>query len=244
MCPAARLRRSDARRYRALGVCLAVIAGGFACSAQAGFICVDPWLNTYRMRLAPSGLTCEADDSAPPESPPAPATAAPPFTGILALGSSAEHGNGRLLLRIEPRPDPRDPRHDEALDALITAAADRYGHTPNLLKAIVHVESRFNTAAVSPKGAIGLMQLMPDTARELGVADPSTRLFDPAVNLDAGARLLRQLLDRFSDRPELALAAYNAGAGAVLKHGREMPPYPETRAYVRDVAAEFARLAR
>lgn len=223
---------------------LAALAGALACDAHAGFICRDPWLNTYRLASAPTGLACEAD---PPDALPAPpgsAVAEPAPAGALRLGATGTAQGGRLVLRFEPVVIDAGSRRGEALEQLIADAAARYGHPTNLLKAIVHVESRFNATAVSPKGAIGLMQLMPETARELGVVDPSTRLFDPAINLDAGARLLRQLLDRFSDRPELALAAYNAGAGAVLRYGREMPPYPETRAYVRDVAAEFARLAR
>jgi Transglycosylase SLT domain len=244
MGPAVRLARLEWVGYRAVKVWLAVTAGGLACSAHAGFICRDPWLNTYRLQSPVSGLSCEVDAMAAREAPREPTRTTSTPTGTLTLTSTGAQVSGRLLLRTERFVSVHQRRHDEALDALIAIAAARYGHTANLLRAIVHVESRFNAAAVSPKGAIGLMQLMPDTARELGVTDPATRLFDPAVNLDAGARLLRQLLDRFEGRPDLAIAAYNAGAGAVLRHGREMPPYPETQAYVRDVTAEFARLTR
>lgn len=115
---------------------------------------------------------------------------------------------------------------------LIGPIAARYNLSPELLRGVVAAESGFDPRAVSPAGAMGLMQLMPATARALGVNDP----FDPAANLDGGARYLRQLLDRFQGDTRLALAAYNAGPGAVERyHG--VPPYKETRAYVQRVLA-------
>lgn len=115
---------------------------------------------------------------------------------------------------------------------LIGPIAARYNLSPELLRGVVAAESGFDPRAVSPAGAMGLMQLMPVTARALGVNDP----FDPAANLDGGARYLRQLLDRFQGDTRLALAAYNAGPGAVERyHG--VPPYKETRAYVQRVLA-------
>lgn len=229
---------------RTVGMWVVAAAGILACPAHAGFICRDPWHNTYRLPLAPTGLSCELAPVTvydPLLDHPPPAQTA---LGALTLKSTNAPVRGGLQLGLGPTAGTRERPHDGALDVLIAAAAARYGHQTNLLRAIVHVESRFNAAAVSPKGAIGLMQVMPATATGLGVADPATRLFDPAVNLDAGARLLRQLLDQFKDRPELAIAAYNAGPGAVLKHGRGIPPYPETQAYVRDVTAEYTRLTR
>lgn len=101
--------------------------------------------------------------------------------------------------------------------------------------AVVATESAFNPRARSPKGALGLMQLMPDTARRLGVADP----LDPEANLRGGVRYLSMLLDMFDDL-SLALAAYNAGEGAVIRHGRSIPPYPETLAYVPKVMRHYA----
>jgi len=98
----------------------------------------------------------------------------------------------------------------------------------DLVRAVVQVESGFNPAARSPKGAMGLMQLMPATARDYGVTNP----FDPTQNIKAGVAYLRQLLDRYQNNEELALAAYNAGPGAVDKHGESVPPYRETRNYV------------
>lgn len=109
---------------------------------------------------------------------------------------------------------------------LADAAADRYGLPHWLVREVMHVESGFQPQAVSPKGAIGLMQLMPQTAQLLGV-DPK----DPAQNADAGARYLRELLDKYDGRLWHALAAYNAGPGAVDKY-KDIPPYRETIDYI------------
>ncbi|HEY1133167.1 MAG TPA: transglycosylase SLT domain-containing protein, partial [Nocardioides sp.] len=113
--------------------------------------------------------------------------------------------------------------------SLFNEVGARYGVDPTLLAAIARQESSFDPAAVSPAGARGLMQLMPATARGLGVTDA----FDPAQAVDGAGRLVRDLLTRF-DRVDLALAAYNAGPGAVLRHGG-IPPYAETQHYVRQV---------
>jgi hypothetical protein len=116
------------------------------------------------------------------------------------------------------------------LAAMAIAAARRHSLDPDLVRAVVAVESGFRPDAVSPKGAQGLMQLMPYTARALGVKDS----FDPAANLDGGTRYLRALIERYGGDVTRALAAYNAGEGAVARHGG-VPPYPETLAYVRKV---------
>jgi soluble lytic murein transglycosylase-like protein len=117
----------------------------------------------------------------------------------------------------------------------VRAAAARHRLPPGLLESLVAVESGFRVDAVSSKGAIGLTQLMPGTARLLGVIDP----FDPHANLDGGAQYLRMLLDLYGEDVTLALAAYNAGHAAVARHGNKVPPYPETRAYVTRIKSRW-----
>jgi soluble lytic murein transglycosylase-like protein len=98
-------------------------------------------------------------------------------------------------------------------------------------------ESHFNPRVVSPKGARGLMQLMPGTSARFGVRHPN----DPAQNISGGTRYLKQLLDRFNNRVDLALASYNAGEGAVIKFGHKVPPYRETREYVKRISYRYRR---
>jgi soluble lytic murein transglycosylase-like protein len=120
--------------------------------------------------------------------------------------------------------------------SLVAEAARRNGVDPALVAGVIEAESGFNAGAVSPAGAQGLMQLMPSTARGLGVTDS----LDPTQNVMGGAKLLRQLLDRYQGDTRLALAAYNAGPGAVDKHGG-VPPYAETQRYVPKVLAAAER---
>jgi len=123
------------------------------------------------------------------------------------------------------------PEKSRAFDDLIDEHASRHGIRKDLVRAVIQVESGFNPRAISNKGAMGLMQLMPATARQLGVANP----FDPDQNVRGGVAYLRQLLDRYDGDERLALAAYNAGPGAVDSHGQTVPPYSETRDYVSKV---------
>jgi len=127
----------------------------------------------------------------------------------------------------------------EEFEPLVQEHARRHALRPELVRAVIQVESGFNPRARSPKGAMGLMQLMPATARELGVRDA----YDPEDNIRGGCKYLRQLIDRYGGNEELALAAYNAGAEAVDRHGKRVPPYRETRDYVKKVGAVDARQA-
>lgn len=122
-------------------------------------------------------------------------------------------------------------------EPVISAAASRYGLDASLLHAVIRTESAYNPGAVSPKGAVGLMQLMPGTANRYGVADRR----NPSENVDGGAHYLRDLLDLFHNT-RLAVAAYNSGEGAVIKHGRRIPPFPETQEYVSRVMGFYGRL--
>jgi hypothetical protein len=116
-------------------------------------------------------------------------------------------------------------------EELISEHARLNGVRPDLVRAVMQVESAFNPYARSPKGAMGLMQLMPATARQFGVRNP----FNPVENVRAGVAYLRELLDRYQNDEELALAAYNAGPGAVDQHGQSVPPFRETKKYVAHV---------
>ncbi|HSE25596.1 MAG TPA: transglycosylase SLT domain-containing protein [Pyrinomonadaceae bacterium] len=126
------------------------------------------------------------------------------------------------------------------LDQLIRQNGVRYGIDPYLVFLVIEQESHFRVRAVSPKGALGLMQLMPGTARRLGV----TRPFDAADNIRGGTRYLKELMDMFGGQVNLVLASYNAGEGAVLKYGRNVPPYRETRDYVKTIGKRYGLAGR
>jgi soluble lytic murein transglycosylase-like protein len=124
-----------------------------------------------------------------------------------------------------------------AYDDLISEHSRTQGVRADLVRAVMQVESGFNPYARSPKGAMGLMQLMPATAKQYGVRNA----FNPTENVRAGVAYLRELLDRYQNNEELALAAYNAGPGAVDKHGQSVPPYRETQSYVAQINKMAAR---
>jgi soluble lytic murein transglycosylase-like protein len=124
------------------------------------------------------------------------------------------------------------------IDGYMIDAGTRNGIDPLLLYSIMHQESSFKSHAISPKGARGLMQLMPGTAVRFGV----TNIFDPRQNIEGGARYVRFLLDRFDGDVNLTLAGYNAGEGAVEKYGWCVPPYAETQEYVRRISRRYSVL--
>jgi Zn-finger nucleic acid-binding protein len=123
------------------------------------------------------------------------------------------------------------------IDSLIKQSGAKYGVDPYLIFCVMEQESHFNARALSPKGARGLMQLMPGTSARLGVRRPS----DPAQNIAGGTRYLKQLIEQFRGRIDLVLASYNAGEGAVMKFGGRVPPYRETRDYVKRISYRYRR---
>jgi hypothetical protein len=137
---------------------------------------------------------------------------------------------------FEPLPaplSPNTPYHD-----IIRAAAERYGVDADLIHCVIAVESNFNEKAISPKNARGLMQLLPDTARRMGVKN----IFDPRENVDGGTRYLRDMLVRYHNNVTLALAAYNAGPEKVQRYGNRVPPYLETQNYIQRIARGYAKI--
>ena len=135
---------------------------------------------------------------------------------------------------FEPLPEPLNPStpfHD-----LIRAASERYGVDADLIHCVIAIESNFNPKAVSPKNARGLMQLLPQTAAQLGVRN----IFDPRENIEAGTRYLKDMLARYNNDLTLALAAYNAGPEKVEQYGRRVPPYSETVKYVQRISRSYA----
>jgi soluble lytic murein transglycosylase-like protein len=123
------------------------------------------------------------------------------------------------------------------VDGLIKLYGGQYGVDPYLIYCLMSQESSFMSSAVSPKGAQGLMQLMPDTAARYGVTNP----YDVAQNIKGGTRYLKDLLKMFNGRVDLALAGYNAGEGAVMKYGNAIPPYDETRTYVKLILKRYTK---
>jgi soluble lytic murein transglycosylase-like protein len=141
----------------------------------------------------------------------------------------------RVVAAADPAPAPQ-PEQPTPIEEAVERIATRHALPPELLHSVIKVESNYNPYAVSPKGALGMMQLIPATARRFGVGD----VFDPVKNIEGGAKYLRYLLDLYNGNYPLALAAYNAGEGAVAKHGG-VPPYRETQDYLRLVKKQLDR---
>lgn len=147
----------------------------------------------------------------------------------------------QVIAPSQSMPQVNAPGYNRQMAALFNKLINRIAQEqkldPQLLHSIITVESGYNPGAISPKGAIGLMQLMPDTATRFGASNP----VDPVENIRAGARYVRFLLALFNRDMPLVLAAYNAGEGAVSKYRNTIPPYPETREYVAKVLASYER---
>ncbi|HEY7444536.1 MAG TPA: lytic transglycosylase domain-containing protein [Vicinamibacterales bacterium] len=152
------------------------------------------------------------------------------FAPLMYLIARPEPSAAVTIAYIEAIPPERAYEH------LIQEAARTYDLDAALIRAVMQVESSFNPLVVSPAGASGLMQLMPSVSRQMGVRDP----FNPRENVMAGARYLRDLLDRHNGSIELTLASYNAGPAAVARHRNTIPPFKETRTYVRRITQLMA----
>lgn len=143
----------------------------------------------------------------------------------------------RIAARNEPSQERLNGKGRARYGEAIAAAAQQHGVSGALLHAVIEAESNYNPNAVSPKGAVGLMQLMPTTARQYGVSDSR----DPVANIAAGARYLKDLLAMFNNDLTMAVAAYNAGPQSVIRNGNAVPPYRETLRYVPKVLSLYQR---
>jgi soluble lytic murein transglycosylase-like protein len=155
--------------------------------------------------------------------------------GTVHFTNAPNSGSYTRVLRETLRPPTRSKTDGREYGPIISYLCKKYDMDEALIKAVIKAESDFDAGAVSRKGARGLMQLMPDTARDLAVRNA----FHPTQNLDGGIRYLRKLLDQFQGNLHLALAAYNAGENAVIKYNNSIPPFEETRTYVKRVLKFF-----
>lgn len=216
-------------RHRGLALCASIVAAtaftdtAIAYAQDKPFNAPLVWDHGPAASAAPRASATPAPLAAAeiPASPAKPLLPAPPSAGSLPASpfsppSSASAGK-------------------TSYDSIIETIAAQFDIDAGLLRAIVQTESGYDASAVSPKGAIGLMQVLPPTGRRFGFTD----LMDPKTNLSAGAAYLKWLLNRFDDNLELALAAYNAGESAVERYGSTIPPYRETRSYVASVIARY-----
>jgi len=165
------------------------------------------------------------------------------YTNVPGQGRSKFNGFVKKLLpgkkAAVPRKDADASRSDSGFTEVIATACERFAVDPALVRAVIKAESNFDPEAVSPKGAMGLMQLMPDTARDMGVADP----FDPVENIQGGVGYLSQLLNSLNGDVSLALAAYNAGPTRVMSY-KGIPPFRETLNYIDRVLSYYQRFKR
>ncbi len=158
-----------------------------------------------------------------------------------ALPVATNHKPGNSVVKVtEPIATDSAPVAGNFYHSLIKTASENNGIESALLHAVITAESNYNPKAISPKGAVGLMQLMPATARRYGVSN----LYDPAQNVQGGARYLSYLLGLFKNDLRLAIAAYNAGENAVIRHGNKVPPFPETIQYVVKVTELYRKYGK
>ena len=207
---------------RLLGLLFFLTAGGVACAGEYAVLASGSLLHIDRHEIEGGRVRLYSGDG---------------YIEMEASVVRAFEAEEVVLPTSTPAPTPAPPaaQPTPSFHDLADAAADKYGLPRRLVRTVIAVESGFQPQAVSPKGAIGLMQLMPSTAQTLG-ADPH----DPAQNVDAGARYLRGLLDRYNGGLWHALAAYNAGPGAVDKYNG-VPPYRETINYVSRIDQDLKK---
>lgn len=152
-----------------------------------------------------------------------------------------QHKKYKLIIRTKPKGYQASFKHlkknKKKYTPMIEAAAAKHGLDPELVHAVIYAESAYNATAVSSAGAVGLMQLMPGTAKQYGAKDRK----DPRQNIFAGTRYLKYLLGLFKDDLSLSIAAYNAGENAVKKYNNQIPPYPETQKYVKQVLSLYKK---
>ena len=263
------LRRGGMRRAGA--VTLACVAMALPGQARAAlYACHDDSGHEYRMHQLVEGSLIDIhcvpldDEGAPPEQP-----ASSRRGAVSSLTQALDRFSHPIAIVFPTSPDDVLAQgHMDALPAafssplgfaklsvrrsallqsvapMIRKVASEVGEDPGLLMAIVSVESGFNPSAVSPKGAVGLMQLMPATARRFGLQGGTSALFDPQVNLRVGARYLSYLKTLFPRELDRVIAAYNAGEGAVMRFGGRIPPFAETQAYVVSVRRAYEQFAK
>lgn len=242
--------------------CLALLATpalAFECNGSIGQVFRAPGGPASKFTLASHGCTAPEGgrSSEQVQQTPAPAVSAaevstaPRLTEQLALydrdlafaaveGSRPLYAAAQAQVLAQPRrPAPTGRTYAE----LVSQVAAEYDIDADFLHAIMFVESRANPKAISHAGARGLMQVMPATAKRFGVRQPLTELHDPYTNIRVAAVYLKKLQSLFGNDLDLVLAGYNAGEGAVMKYGRKVPPYRETRGYVKSVMARYKQLA-
>lgn len=214
---------------RTMVLCLGMLGAGFAHADLYGYI-DEQGVAHFSAEPVDERYVLFMKGSAPVSSPTPTASMTPQAVRPVVANANSE----RLVRYLVNHPNlPK-------VQPLIQSAATRHGVDPALVKAVMAAESGFNPQALSPKGAVGLMQVIPDTGARFGVVADAKRtveqkLFDPSINISAGVRYLSQLSRMFPGRIDLVLAAYNAGEGTVQRYRNQIPPYPETQDYVKKV---------